>query len=305
MKTTLVSAFTTLVTLLVIPAFSCEKKPGLSSQTEVTVPVDWSRCRETPLGMTVLIYADAGMLVQDQVTPDVTKAVFRLPPGTYRAAVFPYSRQEWNSLIFSGLSDFRSATVSPTATNPSPFASASGAPFTVQAGAERMRTPPLIPEDKVRPMLIRVVVEGLRALGSISGSLSPSCAIQPFGTGLTLLENEAIPLPDDEWGRDSVAFCRRRWLGPPDSLHTMHLRMAGKDGSTVIDTVIDIRGRISPDGMLTLGDRDGEQFRFQGGGGGFEADIEDWVPGEETEITLHGHSHDKQAYYPTILNQIL
>lgn len=293
MKTSLTSALTTLVTLLVIPAFSCEKEPGIPSQAEVTVPVDWSRCREKPDGMTVLIYSDAGILVKDAVTPDVTQATFRLLPGTYRAAVFPYSREEWSSLTISGLSKLESATVSPTASDPAPFASASGRPFTVQAGTQRMKIPPLVPEDKVHPILIRVIVDGLRMLGRISGQLSPACVIHPFGPGC--IPEEGIPLPDEIWGRDSIAFCRRGWLGPADSLQTLRIRMSRKDGSEAVDTVIDIRGRISPEGILTLGDRDGERFRIRGGGGGggFEADIIDWTPGEDTEITLH-QIHKKQ-----------
>ena len=298
MKTTLISAFTSLVTFLVIPAYSCEKKPCVSTQAEVTVPVDWSHCREKPGGMTVLIYSDAGVLVQDRVTPDVSQATFRLQPGTYRAAVFPYSREEWRSLTVSGLQDLDAVTVSPTAAEPSPFAAASGAPFTVPAGAERMRIPPLVPEDKVQLLLIRVVVDGLPMLGRMSGGLSPARPIHPFGERFPLTEQEAtVPLPDGAWGRDSIAFCRRGWLGPPDSLRIIRLRMARKDGSVAVDTAIDIRGRISPEGVLTLGDRDGERFRIRGGSGGFEADIEGWAPGEQTEITLHTAT---QAYHNLI-----
>lgn len=291
MKTTLISALTTLVTFLVIPAYSCEKKPGLSSQTEVTVPVDWSRCRETPLGMTVLIYTDAGVRVQELVTSDVSKATFRLPPGTYRAAVFPYSREEWHSLTVSGLSGLETARVSPTAAAPPPFACASGAPFTVQAGMTHMLAPQLIPEDKVHLLSIQVVVDGFHLLGGISGSLSPACSMPLFTRGC-FLDQSPIRLPDGEWGRDSVAFCRRGWLGPPDSLRTIRLKLSRKDGSVAIDTAIDIRGRISPEGMLTLGNREGERLRIRGGnGGGFEADIEGWTPGEETEIILRAHTH--------------
>lgn len=285
MKASLASLLAILITPLVVPAFSCEKRPGMSSMTEVTVPVDWSRCREVPRGMTVLIYAETGVLMQERVTPDVKEAAFRLPPGVYRAAVFPYSREEWSSLSVTGLSDLHTARVSPTDAEPPSFASACGQPFTVPAGAERLQTAPLIPEDKVRPLLIRVAVDGLPRLGHLSGRLSPACILDPFGNEYSF--SDGIPLPDDGWERDSVALCRRSWLGPPDSLRAIHLLMARRDGSVAVDTVIDIRGRISPDGVLTLGDREGERFRIRGGGGGFEADIEDWTPGEETEIILH------------------
>ena len=300
MKASVFTILSGLVSLLVTPAFSCGKQlreipgPGV----EVRIPVDWSLAEEVPQGMTVMIYSCEGPLVASRVTADVSGATFRLGAGTYRAAVFSYSAGEWKSLSLRGLSDWRSASVSPTDAEPGAFASAGGVSFVIREGdllsGERISLPTLFPEEKTRSLRGRIRVRGIQYLKSVSGSLSSPCRLRLFTPGMEREQDRNVRLPEEIWIKDSLVTCTRRLLGPPDSLCTLRLRMKGKDG-TAVDTLISVKDRIlsAREGMscLTLGERDGETFAFKGGSGGFDAEIGGWTPGEETEIILHSFTH--------------
>lgn len=298
MRVHLVSVLSVLVTVLVIPAFSCEKRPFSEPQgpsAQVRIQVDWSLCRETPQGMTVIIYSAKGKAVRSQVTAETGGISLRLPPGTYRSAVFSYSVPEWKSLDISGLDSWEQAVATAGDTEPSILSCGSGSLFTVterDALEGTVVTPPVLyPAEIVHKIHITVLVEGLRHLKAVSGSLSPQIRQYPlYRPQPPEMERERpFPLPSEAWFSDTAIHAERHFLGVEPVFSEIHLTLTERNGKTVADTVIGIRDRLIPtdkgDCLLTLGDRPEERFRLKGGG--FSAEIDGWEQGGETEFILH------------------
>ena len=280
----------------ILTAFSCEKNVAGAARgtlSDVEIRVDWSLCREVPEAMTVLIYTEDGRLLQSKTTPETSCVHFQLPVGTYRSGVFSYSVSEWKSLSLEGLERWETARAVPSGGRPSILACTGGSVFSVTESdiwsGKAIPPPILYPADIVHPLHIRILIGGIKHLGSIGGSLSPAYSSYLFNQTSHPREG-VLPLPDAEWTTDiETASTLRNMLGPPDSLETLHLRLTLRDGSIATDTTLDIRGRVTAgeDGFrLSIGDRPGETFLLHSPGGGFEADISDWTPGEETEIIL-------------------
>lgn len=280
----------------VLTAFSCEKNVAGAARgtlADVEVRVDWSLCRETPDAMTVLIYAEDGRLLKSKTTPETDGVHFRLPPGTYRSGVFSYSISQWKSLSLQGLERLETARAVPSEREPSILACAGGVTFTITESdifnGHPVIPPVLYPAPRVHSLHIRVVIDGIRHLGGISGSLSPPYVSYLFNQTSQRTEG-LLPLPGSDWATGKeAAVLTRNIPGLPEGLETLHLKLVRQDGITAADTTLDIRGRVTAaeDGFcLTVGDRPGETFRLRSPGGGFEAEIGDWIPGDETEIIL-------------------
>ena len=273
------SAILSLLLWLVIAA-SCEQAFAGASVTgeEVEIRVDWSACRERPHSMTVLIYKEDGSLLRSKTTPETDHIRFLLPEGTYLCGVFSYSLPEWESLSLQGLERWDEACALPSEAAPSLLACA----------GDTMRTgKPLIlhPREVVFPLRLEVRIDGIRHLGNIHGSLSPACGMPLFAAGEVVVDG-AFPLPASDWVcEEGAATISRNILGSPERLETLHLSILLPGGKVAVDTTLDIRGQVrgqlSKGYALSVGD-----FALHSPGGGFEARIEAWLPGEETEFFL-------------------
>ena len=298
MKLSILSVLLSGVLLLVLPAVSCGKRlpedPG--ARATVHARIDWSACSETPEGMTVLIYGAAGRMAARKKTVSCDAVSFRLTDGTYRAAVFSYGEDEWQSLQIRGLDNRDTARAEETGKDPSMLSCGIGEPFCISSAdllSERdILLPPLQPHDIVYRLRIIIHIDGIRALAGIRTEAAPSVLSAPLFSPLAEESDIPLGIPCVRL-TDSTAILERGILSPPGILRTLHLSLAQRDGTSA-DTVYTLAGRVSAgaDGIFRaeLGKRPEERMRLQsadGGSGGFEAAIGGWTEGEETEIILN------------------
>lgn len=115
--------------LLCLPALAlaaCEREPALflcdHEQVDERIHVDWSRFlrKETPTGMTLMLFRNPGDSLGEEVVARVVSnniqyADFSLPVGRYGAYVFNQSDQEFGTVAFHHLDDWRQADVTASA----------------------------------------------------------------------------------------------------------------------------------------------------------------------------------------------
>ena len=284
MKLCLSTSLAPLAVLLLILLSACRKEPMAppATGTPVDIPADWSACAQIPARMTVLLYTESGDLVRTVTSTHTDLVRVQLPEGKYRPRLISYSPSEWKSLRLTGLDSWDGFRVRPTRDEPSVLAFAEGQPFTVIKGFP-LRIRPLAAREVVHNLQVQVYIDGIRHLGSISGSLRPQD---------TSLPEETIPLPPEAWEIDGKASVNRNILDASAAdAASLHLLMRYPDGAVALDTLLDIRGGIQtlPSGHYSLRIGTGEAGRIRipapqdGGSGPFAADIREWEPGEETE----------------------
>ena len=298
MRLSLLSALLSGVFLPVLPAVSCGKRltEEQGARACVHARIDWSGCSETPDGMTVLIYGEDGRRTAWKKVPACDAASFRLTEGTYRAAVFSYGEDEWQSLRIRDLDRRGTARAEDTGADPSALASGIGEPFRISGedvlSGRNILLPPLHPQDVVYRLQIILHIDGIRSLAGFRGETSPSVLSAPLFSEELQETDTPLRIPCTHL-TDSTAILERNILSPPGRLRMLHLALSLRNG-TAADTTYALAGRVSAgaDGIYRaeLGKQPEERLRLpaiNGGGGGFEASIGGWTEGEETEIILN------------------
>ena len=283
--------------LSVLPAASCGKRlpEDPAARASVYARIDWSGCSEMPDGMTVLIYSKDGQRVAWKKISTHDAASFRLAEGHYRAAVFSYGEDEWQSLRIRGLDNCGNARAEETGADPSTLSCGVGEPFRISSNdvfsEQSILLPPLHPQDIVYRLRLVIHNDGIRTLAGIRGETSPSVLSAPLFSAEMQESDMPLQIPCTRL-TDSTAILERSLLMPPGRLRRVHFALELRDG-TVADTAYALDGRISrmQDGVFVaeLGQRSEERLHLPGagGGGGFEASIGGWTEGEETEIILN------------------
>lgn len=103
-----------LLALLITVFIGCERPSLWVSSDEykqVELNVDWSLCDAEPGGMTALFFPVGGGECLRHTTADVRHTLLGLPRGSYQAAVFSYSPEEYGRMEFTELDDARTASI--------------------------------------------------------------------------------------------------------------------------------------------------------------------------------------------------
>lgn len=101
--------------VLVLAAVACEHKERCYNhphQPNVNIDVDWATFdKETPSGMTMMIYDEEGESEAHIRTNDIAKVQTYLREGVYNSVVFNQSETEFANVSFHGLSNISTAQV--------------------------------------------------------------------------------------------------------------------------------------------------------------------------------------------------
>ncbi len=100
---------------LFMVATSCEHKELCYHHphtAKVSFMSDWSKFeKETPTGMTVMVYPQQGGEAIKHLTHDIGNATLDLPVGIYHSFIFNQSESEYGSVSFRGMESYETAEV--------------------------------------------------------------------------------------------------------------------------------------------------------------------------------------------------